>query len=227
MKISPNINSSKCSKSVHSVMLRISQKLVIIAILILSFGNSYSQLLPGDSQSRSVKPRNIDGELSGSMFAGITLKSANTLNHWGLDVGAQFGGMLSDHFGIGGGLYTLFTQNVKIIPDQPYFLRLTYGGIEPLFIFKFGKIAFHTKLLLGFGFAGYSENVNFDILSDLDGDWIFLGEPSLGLSYFISESLMLSADAGWRVTGGVDFKTISAEDLNGALISISLKTIMY
>jgi hypothetical protein len=222
-----NILTNFCSKSWKSKDLRFSHILIALLIIFFSASDSYSQLLPGETKSKTVKPRNDGDGLAGGMFAGVTVKTANTLGQWGFDVGAQFGGMLSDHFGLGGGLYTLFTQNVKILPSQPYFLRLSYGGIEPRFVFKFGKIAFHTKLHLGLGFAGYSDNVNFDILGDLDGDWIFLGEPSLGISYVIDESLWLTFDAGWRVTGGVDFRTISAEDLNGAVFSITLKTFMY
>lgn len=227
IEMSYNILSNFGSKSGKSRRPGFSKSLIILFVILIGSSVSYSQLLPGETKSKSVKPRNDADGLAGGMFAGVTVKTANTLDHWGFDVGAQFGGMLSDHFGLGGGLYTLFTQNVKIVPSQPYFLRLSYGGIEPRFIFKFGKIAFHTKLLIGLGFAGYSDNVNFDILSDLDGDWIFLGEPSLGLSYVIDESLWLTFDAGWRITGGVDFNTISDQDLNGAVFSITLKTFIY
>jgi len=222
-----NILTNLCSKSGKSRRHRFSEIIIVLFVILISASVSYSQLLPGETKSKSVKPRNDAEGLAGGMFAGVTVKAANTLEQWGYDVGAQFGGMLSDHFGLGGGLYTLFTQNVKIVPGKPYFLRLSYGGIEPRFIFKFGKVAFHTKLHLGLGFAGYSDNVNFDILGDLDGDWIFLGEPSLGLSYVIDESLWLTFDAGWRVTGGVDFKTITADDLNGTVFSITLKTFLY
>lgn len=185
---------------------------------------SYSQLLPGDIKSRGSNPRNKSDGLAGKLYGGLVLKTVENFDNWGLDLGVSFGGMVSDKFSLGGGIYTLFTQNVRIIPDQPYFLRLNYGGVEPKFVFKFGDIAIHTKLFFGLGFAGYSESVNFDILSDLDGDWILIGEPSLGISYVINESMWLTLDGGWRVTGGVDFKRISANDLNGPMISLTLKT---
>lgn len=199
----------------------------IMILLFLSVTDVYSQLLPGDTKSATVKPRNNEEGLAGGVYAGFGVKTANMIDDWGVDIGASFGSMISDKFGIGGAFYTLFTQNVRIIPEQPYFLRLSYGGIEPRFVFKFGKMAFHTKLLLGIGFAGYSENVNFDILSDLDGDWILVGEPSLGLNYIIDDNLWITVDAGWRVTGGVDFKNISSADLNGPLFGLTLKTFLF
>ncbi len=202
-------------------------KFIVIFLLIIgSHLTSYSQMLPGETSSNKIKPRNQSDGIAGLMYGGVSAKTVNMLDNWGLDLGVTFGGMISDHFGIGGAIYTLFTQNVRIIPGQPYFLRLNYGGLEPTFVFKFGKMAFHTKVLLGLGFAGYSENVNFDVLSDLDGDWIMITEPSIGLSYIVSESMWLTLDAGWRVTTGVDFKNISAQDMNGPMFSFTLKTII-
>lgn len=204
-----------------------SMKIIAIFLLVISsYLTSFSQLLPGETSSNKIKPRNQSDGIAGSMYGGISVKTANIFDNWGIDVGASFGGMISDHFGIGGSIYTLFTQNVRIIPGQPYFLRLNYGGLEPSFVFKFGNVAFHSKVLLGLGFAGYSENVNFDILSDLDGDWIMITEPSIGLSYIFDESIWLTLDAGWRVTSGVDFKNISAQDMNGVIFSLTLKTII-
>ncbi|MBX3044065.1 MAG: hypothetical protein KIT33_04680 [Candidatus Kapabacteria bacterium] len=208
-------------------MLRNSRFFILLIVFFTIPFYLQSQFLPGDIKPTTVKPRKSSDGLAGSGYAGLSLKAANTINQWGLDVGAQFGGMLSDRFGLGGAFYTLFTQNVRILPEQPYFLRLNYGGIEPRFVFKFGDFAVHTKLLIGLGFAGYSQNVNFDVLSDLDGDWIGISEPSVGLSYAVSENLWISFDAGWRITGGVDFKNITAEQLNGSFFTLTLKTFVF
>jgi hypothetical protein len=199
---------------------------LLILIFLISNLSVYSQMLPGDVKTTSKLPRSKESGMAGGMYAGLAMKGANTLDNWGLDIGVQLGGMVSDRFGIGAGFYTLFTQNIKINPNQPYFLRLTYGGVEPTFIFKFSNFAFHGKALLALGFAGYSENVNFDVLSDLDGDWVFIAEPSIGLSYIIADSYWITFDAGWRSTGGVDFKHISAQDLSGQIISLSFKTFL-
>jgi hypothetical protein len=188
--------------------------------------NANSQLLPGDVKPNSAKPRKSSDGLAGTYFAGVTAKGANTFEHWGLDVGIQAGGFLSDHFALGAGFYYLLTQNVQILPNEPYFLQLTYGGLEPQFFFKFGNFAFHAKLMIGFGFAGYSQSTNFDVLSDLDGDWIYVSEPSLGLSVIPTEDFWISVDAGYRQTGGVDFKMIKQQDLNGPVISITFKTVL-
>ncbi|MFA7627748.1 MAG: hypothetical protein WCZ17_11970, partial [Candidatus Kapaibacterium sp.] len=134
---------------------------------------------------------------------------------------------VSDHFSIGMSLYSLITQNVRILPEKPYFLRIIYGGLEPMFMFKAGDFVFRTKVLLGMGFASYSENVNLDVLSDMNGDWIMVGEPSLGISYIADESIWIEIDAGMRATGGVDFKNIASADLNGPFIAVSLRTLIF
>lgn len=200
--------------------------IVVFLIIINTCFISYSQLLPGETRSSKVKPRKQTDGIAGSLYGGFTVKTVNIFDNWGVDIGAGFGGMISDHFGISATILTLFTQNLRIFPNQPYFLRLTYGGLEPTFLFKFGDFAFHSKALLGLGFAGYSQNINFDILSDLDGDWIMISEPSIGISYIFDNNIWLTADAGWRVTSGVDFKNISSQDLNGPIISLTLKTLL-
>lgn len=202
-------------------------KLIIILIFLFSVTITYAQLLPGETKSNSRKNRISDNELVNKFYAGISAKAANSIDQWGLDIGLNFGATLSNHFALGGSFHTLLTQNVKILPDYPYFLRFDYGGLEPQFIFKFSEFAFHIKTLIGIGFAGYSQNVNFDTLSDLNGDWIFVSEPSLGLDYILDNSLWISVDLGWRQTAGVDFKNIGNEALNGPVVCISLKSVVF
>ncbi len=199
----------------------------LFLILFLSGYEAFSQLLPGETKSNSIKPRNKPDGLAGSFFGGLALKGTNTYDYWGLEGGLTAGGMISDHFGLAGAFYSLLTQNIRLMPEKPYILKLTYGGIEPQFLFKFGNVVFQSKVLLALGYAGYSENVNFEVFSDSQGDWIFITEPSFGISYIIDDSYWFTLDAGWRVTGNVDFKTFKKENLNGPNVSLTFKSFMF
>lgn len=200
-------------------------KLIVIFIsFIISYGSIYSQLLPGDVKSNSVKPKKNSDDLSDLYYIGIAAKGAKSLDNWGLDAGIQIGGFLSEHFSLGGAFYYLLTHNIQILPDEPYFLQLTYGGLEPKFLFKFSHFSINTKILIGFGFSGYSQSTNFDVLSDLDGNWLFLTEPALGISINLSDKLWIDLDAGYRITSKIDSKLKKDFDLNGTIFSITLRT---
>lgn len=201
--------------------------LSIFIIYIFSFANVSAQYLPGEIKSSKPKPRNEKNGPAGSAFAGLSVKGVNTFDIWGLDAGMTGGFIISDHFGIGASFYTLLTQNVSIKQPQNYFLSLIYGGVEPQFLFQIKPFIFHTKILVGYGLAELSSNPGFQVFNREPGTWIFISEPSLGISYIINEDFWLTFDAGYRVSGGINSNNINIENINGAVLSLSLKTIMY
>ena len=198
-----------------------------LIIFVINISILQSQRLPGGIEKQDYEKK----ETKGSFYGGIVGKAANIFDDWGVEIGARAGIMLTNHFGIGFGFYTLITHNVDIdspeFEDINAFLRLSYGGIEAEYYILPGK-RFNISLLalVGGGIINYSNYSNVDLGLDPAGSWIFLTEPGISFNLEILKKTYIGLSLNYRITGGVDFKKIKNSDLSGPVIGISIKSII-
>ncbi len=193
----------------------------IIFIFIVSVNLIFSQVLPGGQKDNYDLP---ESRRENPVYAGIGIKESNLINDWGVETGLSVGAYLHKNFAIDVHYYYLFTNNIKLIPDRPEFLRLDYYGLRlnPILpISDYVKLRGMGGLYLAH--SSYSENINFDQNRDLQGDWFFFGELGGGIDIKVYTPIVVTLETNYRFASGVDFKYIINKNLSGVNLGIIIK----
>jgi opacity protein-like surface antigen len=195
---------------------------IIISLLFLQSAFIFAQDFPGGYNPDSDK----ESKAPSTFYAGFTLKGANLIEDWGVELGGRFGGFINKYVSIGAGFYYLFTQTIHYksydSPVEPH-LRLVYFGPEAelhLPIHEYISVSAILGTYLGQVNEGTRSDV--DISHDLVGDWIYSLDPGICIYTQIMDNISVGLSYQYRSSFGVDFKTLTNDDLSGNIISLSI-----
>lgn len=162
------------------------------------------------------------------LYAGLSAKGVSLMGDWGLELGGRMGGFFNDYLSVGAGFYYLFTQTIHYkINDSPVepHLRHFYFGAESEFHIPILDFI-STSAFLGAYIGQVNEGIrsDVDISHELAGNWIFSLEPGFLIYFDVIDDISIGLSYQYRKSFGVDFKTLTDDDLSGNIISVSFIT---
>ncbi|MDZ7724725.1 MAG: hypothetical protein U5R06_18425 [candidate division KSB1 bacterium] len=137
----------------------------------------------------------------------------------GVIVGGRGGWIINHKFILGGGGYGLTTEHNPADWEPTdfqtdYRLNVGYGGIFLGYTQNSDQVLHYTvETMIGWGGVNYSR---FDVEQDPDnGDSFFVLEPGVNLEVNVTSFFRVGIGATYRYIQGVDYYSITNEDLSG------------
>lgn len=201
--------------------------LILIALLLITFDYSYSQLLPGgkrDKYENNVKTKRSNARF----YSGIGLRGINAMDDWGVEFSIKFGSLISKNISLGLVYNGILSKNLDIPNMNGEILRMQSFTIQPEYLFwldKYFLLSIYANG--GMAFVSTSGAGSLDLLTDPNGDWAFQSEQGVTFNYRMQESVWLSLEAGYRSIFGVDYKSFGNSEVSGLTFGVTLRAFMF
>ncbi len=204
----------------------------IINVLIFLFlpvvYNLNAQLLPGGLEEEEYTNKKSIAKDESSMFADYRLAAPIINGTAGLEMGVDFGSIIGGDFFMGFGMHTLLSKNIEFEVEGEFgtpFLRMSHIGVLSGYDINLSEFLYFTPSVEFFmTHISYGTTGQVDVSTDLNGQWGLSVMPKLAVAYNMGGSTWLELQGGYRIMSGFEFKSITNEDLSGAMIGLSIKT---
>jgi hypothetical protein len=136
-----------------------------------------------------------------------------------LNVGGYGGVFLNHRWLIGGSGNNIFYTQKNDAGKQK--MQFTYYGLYNEFYFNpQSKFQVVGSLTTGIGAMNIARND--ETKARIDGDWVYVVQPSLGVSFNVFSFMRVNAKAGYRFTGETNGSVYTGKNVNGLNAGISL-----
>jgi hypothetical protein len=197
---------------------------ILMLIIMLGAQVASAQLLPGGVKPDEDKPQTESKEHSG--FAALSIKAANMMDSWGVELGLDISSRMNEHLSIGGSLYYLMTQNLLLETANPLYkpvIKLFYAGINMDYNYWFGRsLGFSAGALAAVGQLNFADSPSVEVGYSSNYQWFFVLEPNINLYWKFTDGFGMAAGAGYRQSLGVSDFGLNNSDLSGLFLRLSL-----